>query len=301
MIQGGAVATGMYLQAMLQQSRNQSRGSDVSYPQQLSQTFDAIYSQVSSRGRSSDKPSPSKHTNAETESVTSMSLFNEAYVVTFGSPLVLHVPRVNMGMGNQRSTASMIKQEETMRGLAANIHNVVYQLDVVPRLLGQHALPQVVTDSSLGTYATRLLDMGGVKRHEYVPFGHYYSLRQEHWHIGMSDAQRSYASQLSSLVRSRWDDEISILTPVTREGAPACQTAYAYDPTSISASLNLPHDCHARMLTEITLEDDAVHDTVLKFLGLFPDTAQDITFAIVNDHSMGTTAKAMRALDDSMF
>lgn len=85
-----------------------------------------------------------------------------ACVFTLGSPLVLAEPDAAvLGLSSPRSAE-----------LKASIHNILFQLDVVPRLLGSHPLPDYIYSSVIGDTVREL-----PHRDCYEPFGEYYLLR----------------------------------------------------------------------------------------------------------------------------
>lgn len=91
---------------------------------------------------------------------------------TFGSPLLLSNPPPQFTFNPFTN-----KDAHSSHPLTSNVHNVVLQLDVVPRLLGGHALPTYLTQSMVGATVHSLMT-SGVHRETYRPFGRYYSLRE---------------------------------------------------------------------------------------------------------------------------
>lgn len=45
-----------------------------------------------------------------------------------------------------------ICNKELIKDIHDNIHNIVYQLDIMPRLLGQHEMPQYIKDKDTLSY-----------------------------------------------------------------------------------------------------------------------------------------------------
>jgi hypothetical protein len=122
-----------------------------------------------------------------------------ASTYTIGSPLLLSLPRSNSSSDSLGSTLSSKSMRDlkgqseaemsaagtpnllgnpneadyvppSLRPISQSIHNVIYQLDVVPRLLGPFPLPSYIQQSSLGAYAETIMGMG-VHRETYRPFG----------------------------------------------------------------------------------------------------------------------------------
>ncbi len=117
----------------------------------------------------------------------------EAY--TFGSPLLLSNPPAKF-------TLNPFTKKDA-HPLANNVHNVVLQLDLVPRLLGGHPLPTYLTQSKIGATVQSLMTRG-VHRETYRPFGRYYSLREPN-HSGMEHlflrGQESHATAYSNRIQ----------------------------------------------------------------------------------------------------
>jgi Lipase (class 3) len=60
--------------------------------------------------------------------------------------------------------------------LAKNVHNIVTQLDIVPRILGKHSLPNFIYRTYFGNFF-KLLLLSTIQRSTYRPYGNFYSLR----------------------------------------------------------------------------------------------------------------------------
>lgn len=95
--------------------------------------------------------------------------------ITFGSPLVISNPPKGFCASLSSSSSS---QEKSSIGheLAKNVHNIVYQLDIVPRFLGPQPLPTNILEESLKDLVQQLLSINN-RREMYRPYGTFYSLR----------------------------------------------------------------------------------------------------------------------------
>ena len=60
--------------------------------------------------------------------------------------------------------------------LSKNVHNIVTQMDLVPRILGKHPLPDFISEMNLGIFFNRIL-LNNIRREKYRPYGNFYSLR----------------------------------------------------------------------------------------------------------------------------
>lgn len=89
--------------------------------------------------------------------------------ITVGAPLILRNPP-NEFLSSTRGKYSNGAM------LAENIHNIVTQLDIVPRLLGPHPLPDCLLQSRFSGLVKSLL-VGDINRESYRAYGKYYSLR----------------------------------------------------------------------------------------------------------------------------
>ena len=96
-------------------------------------------------------------------------------VYTLGAPLVLNNPTTG-GFERYETTDESTTSSMNTR-LADSVHNIVFQLDIVPRLLGKHKLPLYITENTLGNYM-HLLMTTGIHRETYRPFGRFYTLRE---------------------------------------------------------------------------------------------------------------------------
>jgi hypothetical protein len=86
-----------------------------------------------------------------------------------------HYP--SKGAEAERSSSSDKSSDQNLQDLANAVHNIVVQLDVVPRLLGPHPLPSYIMESMIGKVVHQLMSVG-VHRETYRPFGHFYTLRE---------------------------------------------------------------------------------------------------------------------------
>ena len=86
-------------------------------------------------------------------------------VFTFAAPLVLSQP------------PAPLLRELNDDAVSRRVHNIVTQLDVVPRLLGAHPLPTYITDTDVGAMVHNLMT-SSVHRETYRPMGSFYSLRE---------------------------------------------------------------------------------------------------------------------------
>lgn len=98
----------------------------------------------------------------------------ETAAITFGSPLVISRPPD--GFCTSSSSSSYRGQGSIGCQLARNVHNVVYQLDIIPRLLGPHPLPTNILEDSLGDLVNSLFTIKSI-RGTYRSYGNFYTLR----------------------------------------------------------------------------------------------------------------------------
>ena len=101
--------------------------------------------------------------------------------ISIGAPLLISNPPKGF-----YATATTIEEEDdtdvdinlNLIGvqLSRNVHNIVTQLDLVPRILGKHPLPDFISEMNLGNFFNRIL-LKNIKREKYRPFGNFYSLR----------------------------------------------------------------------------------------------------------------------------
>jgi Lipase (class 3) len=97
--------------------------------------------------------------------------------ITFGSPLVISNPPDGFCTLSAPSSSTSSREKGSVGfELAKNVHNVVYQLDIVPRFLGPHPLPTNILEDSLGDLVDQLLSRNSI-RQTYRPYGNFYSLR----------------------------------------------------------------------------------------------------------------------------
>ena len=164
---------------------------------------------------------------------------------TFGAPMVLSRPPPTY-------------TTET-NSYAKNVHNIVTQLDVVPRLLGVHPLPDYVTQTSIGSLVHSLMT-SNVHRETYRPFGRFYTLREPD-HTGMASLLTHPSSKTHSATSS--------------------------SSTSSSSSPSLKEPLRFGHITDPQ-----------RLLRLFPGNAADFAFGITRDHSMDRTLAALQSIKE---
>ena len=95
------------------------------------------------------------------KSNTKISSKTPSTVFTFGSPLTfLTIPPTDLISDN-------------------DVHNVIYQLDVIPRILGNHEIPPTLIDSDWGKNFIGFINSHDIKRSDYKCWGKYYCLQPE--------------------------------------------------------------------------------------------------------------------------
>jgi Lipase (class 3) len=101
----------------------------------------------------------------------------ETAAITFGSPLVISNPPDGFCIPSSSSSSSSSRVKGSVGSeLAKNVHNVVYQLDIVPRFLGPHPLPTNLLEDSLGDLVNQLLSRKST-RGTYRSYGNFYTVR----------------------------------------------------------------------------------------------------------------------------
>jgi Lipase (class 3) len=101
----------------------------------------------------------------------------ETAAITFGSPLVISNPPDGFCTPSLSSSSSSSREKSSLGSeLAKNVHNVVYQLDIIPRFLGPHPLPTNVLEDSLGDLVNQLLSRKST-RGTYRSYGNFYTVR----------------------------------------------------------------------------------------------------------------------------
>lgn len=123
----------------------------------------------------------------------SPELFPPSEAFTIGAPLLFH------------SSLEVMQSAPSVLQLRDSTHNIVFQLDPVPRLLGVHDFPVYVRASAVGPYIDRLTSQ--VDRTNYRPFGRFYCLRNVDVSTATgfsssSSGARVDASHLASNVRT---------------------------------------------------------------------------------------------------
>ena len=93
----------------------------------------------------------------------------ETSAISIGAPLLISNPPTGF------YTTSTDTQSKGVL-LAKNVHNIVTQLDLVPRILGKHSLPNFIFRTNFGNFF-KLLLLSTIQRSTYRPYGNFYSLR----------------------------------------------------------------------------------------------------------------------------
>lgn len=105
----------------------------------------------------------------------------ETSVISIGAPLVISNPPEGY-RANHFSTSQDDKESFSVSEHARNVHNIVMGLDIVPRILGNHFLPDYMSEATTAMGFGDLnqkLKSSYVHRETYKPFGNFYSLREK--------------------------------------------------------------------------------------------------------------------------
>lgn len=156
--------------------------------------------------------------------------------ITIGAPLLLSNPPNGF-----QTTTKDLSSKGSM--LAENVHNIVTQLDIVPRILGPHPLPDSLLQTRFGGLVKSLL-AGDVHRESYRAYGNYYSLREP-----ITD----------------WNEIVDL---------PLQGTGFRGNRGS-SHLIGL------------------VPNPERELLNLFPNSARDIVYSVLRDHSLEESVKAI--------
>jgi len=131
-----------------------------------------------------------------------------SHVFTFGSPLVTVASKdySRMSTSELRSAISklgltsksaafteksefieLLRQNEPVKRSGAlgmqnvdisRVHHIIFQLDVVPRLVGPHPLPEVIINSDIGKRLLSFVESHDTKREDYCSWGRFYALHR---------------------------------------------------------------------------------------------------------------------------
>ena len=96
--------------------------------------------------------------------------------ISIGAPLLISNPPKGFSTTKEEDDNIDINLNLIGVQLSKNVHNIVTQMDLVPRILGKHPLPDFISEMNLGNFFNRLL-LKNIRREKYRPFGNFYSLR----------------------------------------------------------------------------------------------------------------------------
>lgn len=186
----------------------------------------------------------------------SPEMFPPSESFTIGAPLLFH------------GSPEVLRSAPTGIQLWEHTHNIVFQLDPVPRLLGAHGFPTYILESFIGPYIDRLTQQ--VDRTNYRPFGQYYCLRNK------------------------------LPTPPTMTSSSAGVDAEESNSstrasTNIAASASVESTWHSDLTSALlfgerpafqpTLERITDPIGLLRLLATFPTCSTDFVFSALHDHS----------------
>ena len=108
----------------------------------------------------------------------------ETSVISIGAPLLISNPKSEFRVGNPPSKNEIPdnKKFSGVTGHARNVHNIVMGMDIVPRILGEHPLPNCISEATEAMGFGDLnqkLSSSNIHRGTYQPYGNFYSLREE--------------------------------------------------------------------------------------------------------------------------
>lgn len=185
-------------------------------------------------------------------------VFPGSVVYTIDAPLCIHIFPSN--------TPPTLSSFPSFR-CSEHVHNIVYQLDPVSRLLGRHDLPTYLQETDFFRYYENFLSI--VDRKNYVPFGRFYLLRSKRVTKAILNTQHSEASANGNINADQLNGNAS---GSSSSGIP-------YNEEELSTSLCLTSIPHAT----------SNYDVVSTLLSLFPSNAIDFSFSIINDHCIDTS------------
>lgn len=243
--------------------------------------------------------------NAKRSEISS-DLFPPSEAFTVGSPLLLHT-----------TAPEVLNTAPSVVALRDHTHNIVFQLDPVPRLLGVHDFPTYVRESSVGGYIDTLIRR--VDRKNYRPFGRYYCLR----HTLSTPPSAQAASSSSSASAAATSSSTTLVATSVRETEPtesgaksgvstapgvpdACgTTANSESATAIESSWHM--DFASAVLFgehppfKLSLTYVADPQAVLGLLSTFPTSSTEFLFSALHDHSADISHSSLKkAIQDQL-
>ena len=159
---------------------------------------------------------------------------------------------------------------------AKNVHNIIFQLDPVPRILGAHQLPPYIKDSFIGPSINLLKNI--VDREHYRPYGKFYLMQPTSFSkpIITTTATSSSGSNNNNEELNDEIENIGILN----------ERITFYD-----AILG----CNAEYISHNSKFEEIVDQQfLLKVLGTFPQTLIDFLFSVVHDHDAISAVETMQ-------
>ena len=242
------------------------------------------------------------------------SLKLPAFVITIGAPLTFHrnvpfeTPSNNMlrrylpakmnELLAMRTSKLSSRDASTQELMLHNVHNIVHNLDIVPRIVGRHKLPSYLQEGEVGKMVKRMLNLASVDREEYRTFGHYYSLRHP---ITISHITKKFFSSenqsnaLKKTNKSQYPKDIDNIEMeendyLIKPNEELLQTSVVNKSTFSSSLISSFSNSSQKSGLLVEIKDPEL------FLSIFPENLAEFAFA-VTDHSISKSVEDIEQVE----